>query len=437
MYERITLKIFEKYNNRSEYFYDTRLSGLVLYLTIRSYFMYIVSLGNFTIDEKSLLFIYPDKTSKYNDIKKINYTKINYKKVNELCNTAVHTFVKVFLLNYFNNFFFKSIFFFFKYWVVSFILSVSILIILLVNRLIPFNKFIFMLVSVGFFIYILISGFIFFFKKYRYGKYTSAMNRFWRRTFSIFWLLEGFLFIIFLYLVIFSSQESFFMYDNQQAFKDFTYSWRDFIQESSIVMSIIIILYKFQLRLKDLSYIKIFILLLAVTVVLLILTWVEFYQFYYVVMHYNGVDWLFDDETNLWVIEPEIKKTRIMLHFLTICLIAKFWHFVFILAFWIFTVTRWIQSNNIFYSLYGANIQNFIILYLLNCIIMYSWLKLSIRNQLYRGYLWTYTNFRITKLKLFIIEFENYACALVNLFYTYLYSLNNLYSACLNKSLFF
>lgn len=115
MYERITLKIFEKYNNRSEYFYDTRLSGLVLYLTIRSYFMYIVSLGNFTIDEKSLLFIYPDKTSKYNDIKKINYTKINYKKVNELCNTAVHTFVKVFLLNYFNNFFFKSIFFFFKY----------------------------------------------------------------------------------------------------------------------------------------------------------------------------------------------------------------------------------------------------------------------------------------------------------------------------------
>lgn len=80
------------------------------------------------------------------------------------------------------------------------------------------------------------------------------------------------------------------MYDNQQAFKDFTYSWRDFIQESSIVMSIIIILYKFQLRLKDLSYVKIFILLLAVTVVLLILTWVEFYQFYYVVMHYNGVD---------------------------------------------------------------------------------------------------------------------------------------------------
>jgi hypothetical protein len=114
MYERITLKIFEKYNNRSEYFYDTRLSSLVLYLTIRSYFMYVVSLGNFTIDEKSLLFNYPDNTNKYNDAKKINYTKINYKKVNELYNT-IHTFVKVFLLNYFNNFFFKSIFFFFKY----------------------------------------------------------------------------------------------------------------------------------------------------------------------------------------------------------------------------------------------------------------------------------------------------------------------------------
>jgi hypothetical protein len=273
----------------------------------------------------------------------------------------------------------------------------------------------------GFFIYILISGFIFFFKKYRFSKYTTAMNRFWRRTFSIFWLLEGFLFLIFLYLVLFSSQDPFFMYDNQQAYKDFTYSWRDFIYESTIVLSIIVILYKFQIRLKDISYSKIFFILSIVTSMLVVLTWLEFYQFYYTVMHYNGIDWLYDDELNSWAIEPEVKKTRIMLHFITICLIAKFWHFVFILAFWIFTVLKWLQSDSIFFSLYGANLQNFIILYLLNSIVMYSWLKNSIRNYTYKGYTWTYTNFRLSKIKLVSIELENFLSSLFTNLYPSLY----------------
>ncbi len=360
----------------------------------------------------------PSKEDK-EEIYEGNYIYIFFK--TSLLLDLIFFLIKDLMYKYTNNILKYKIIYFFKNWIISILIFFLLTGFLLSCRLIPFNKFLFTLVSLGFFIYILISGFIFFFKKYRFSKYTTAMNRFWRRTFSIFWLLEGFLFLIFLYLVLFSSQDPFFMYDNQQAYKDFTYSWRDFIYESTIVLSIIVILYKFQIRLKDISYSKIFFILSIVTSMLVVLTWLEFYQFYYTVMHYNGIDWLYDDELNSWAIEPEVKKTRIMLHFITICLIAKFWHFVFILAFWIFTVLKWLQSDSIFFSLYGANLQNFIILYLLNSIVMYSWLKNSIRNYTYKGYTWTYTNFRLSKIKLVSIELENFLSSLFTNLYPSLY----------------
>ncbi len=360
----------------------------------------------------------PSKEDK-EEISEGNYIYIFFK--TSLLLDLIFFLIKDLMYKYTNNILKYKIIYFFKNWIISILIFFLLTGFLLSCRLIPFNKFLFTLVSLGFFIYILISGFIFFFKKYRFSKYTTAMNRFWRRTFSIFWLLEGFLFLIFLYLVLFSSQDPFFMYDNQQAYKDFTYSWRDFIYESTIVLSIIVILYKFQIRLKDISYSKIFFILSIVTSMLVVLTWLEFYQFYYTVMHYNGIDWLYDDELNSWAIEPEVKKTRIMLHFITICLIAKFWHFVFILAFWIFTVLKWLQSDSIFFSLYGANLQNFIILYLLNSIVMYSWLKNSIRNYTYKGYTWTYTNFRLSKIKLVSIELENFLSSLFTNLYPSLY----------------
>ena len=61
--------------------------------------------------------------------------------------------------------------------------------------------------------YWLISGFVFFTKKYKFGKFTSAIQRFWRRSFIIFWLIESSLFIVFIYLLFNASQEPVFAYD--------------------------------------------------------------------------------------------------------------------------------------------------------------------------------------------------------------------------------
>jgi hypothetical protein len=72
--------------------------------------------------------------------------------------------------------------------------------------------------------YWLISGFVFFIKKYQFGKYTSVVQRFWRRTYILFWLIEITTFSVFLFLTINASQESFYMFDQISIFKTHLYS---------------------------------------------------------------------------------------------------------------------------------------------------------------------------------------------------------------------
>jgi len=190
--------------------------------------------------------------------------------------------------SYFNAF--KLVVKFTVKWSVSLFLASFVAIILYALRDVPVNKFLFICMSVGFFTYLLISGFVFFLKKYKYSKYTTAMHRYWRRTLSIFWLLEGFLFCVFLYLAIFSSQEPFFGYDNPQFMKDYTYPWRLFTQEISMLIFIIIIMRYALVRLKDIAPFKLYTIILTVTLLFLSMAWGEFYQFYYILNHYNALD---------------------------------------------------------------------------------------------------------------------------------------------------
>lgn len=63
-------------------------------------------------------------------------------------------------------------------WSISLFLAAFVAILLYTLRDIPVSKFLFTLMSIGFFTYLLISGFVFFLKKYKYGKYTTAMHRY-------------------------------------------------------------------------------------------------------------------------------------------------------------------------------------------------------------------------------------------------------------------
>ena len=306
-----------------------------------------------------------------------------------------------------------------RYWVLPIVLFISMLSLLFIAREVPVSKFLFTIISLGFFIYLLISGFVFFFKKYKYSKYTTAMHRFWRRAFSIFWLLEGFLFVIFLYLTVFANQEPFYMYDNSQFFKNFNYPWRVFLQEVTVLILIIILLRFAVIRLKDTAPLKLFLVIYIISLLAIIIAWSEFYQFYYTLNHYNNIDWVYDEEAAIWSIELEAKKSRILLHFITICIIAKFWHFVFILGFWVFSVLRWLQLRTVHLPLLSVNLQNFIILYVLNWIVMYPWAKYVFRRHLYKNYTWLYTNFRSIGIRVFFLDFYNYSYSLMSMSWLY------------------
>jgi hypothetical protein len=246
------------------------------------------------------------------------------------------------------------------------------------------------------------------------------MHRFWRRSFSIFWALEGFLFVVFLYLTILANQEPFFMYDNIEFFKNYTYPWRFFLTENSIVLAIIAMSYYMLVRIKDVTVRKLYIGIYIVTILYIYLTYIEFYQFYYTVSFYNPTLWVFDYEDNKWTIELETtqsRRTRVMLHFVTICLIAKFWHFVFIVVFWAFSVSKWVELNSVSYQLMGANLQNGIILYLLNWVVMFPWLKVVFRKFLYRHYRWLYSNFRANGLRAVFQDITSYLYS-IDTYYT-------------------
>ena len=281
------------------------------------------------------------------------------------------------------------------------------------SRGIPFSKFIFLLVGIGLMSYLLISGFVFFLKKYKYAKYTTATHRFWRRCLSIFWALEGYLFLVFLYLTIYSNQEPFFMYDNIQAFKDFCTPWSLFLKESALLILLIFIIKQALIFSKNKTTVGVFLYLVFGLWILTYACWCEFNQFLYTLSHYNSVDWTYDSETYTWSIEPEIKRTRVLLHFITICLIAKFWHFVFILGFWVFSLAKWAQSAKVGLSLLGANLQNIVILYLLNWIFMFPWLKLAFRKFLFKNYSNLYVNIRSSGFRLFFIELLSYTSVVV------------------------
>ena len=125
-----------------------------------------------------------------------------------------------------------------------------------------------------------------------------------------------------------------------------------------------------------------------ITCLLTYIVWCEFYQFFFTTSWYGELMWFFDAEDKLWNLESVFKRTRIVNHYVTICIIAKFWHLIFIYIFWLFFVTRVNELRRVRYPLLSANLQNFVILYVMNFILMYPWLKYIFRRFYSNFYFW-------------------------------------------------
>lgn len=324
----------------------------------------------------------------------------------------------------------KSIWLHLRFWIIPLTLSIIVFLNFIYIKALPFNKVIFLWIAVFMIYYWLISGFVFFIKKYQYGKFTSAIQRFWKRSYILFWLLETCLLLVFVYLTFTASQESFYMFDQIQIYKTHLFSWRLFLLKNIPVIILISLGYFLLLTLKWNTFSKHSIWLLVITFLLTYVIWIEFYQFYHVVNFYGNLNWVYDFDDKVWNLELEARRTRIVNNYVMLLLILRFWHLIFVYIFWLFFVLRGCEIKRLRYPLLAANFQNLIILYIMNWITMYPWFKMAFRKYLNQPY----TFFNVNNRSLFFrVFFNDIKLFLLNILETNFFITKNYF----NKNFFY
>ena len=279
-----------------------------------------------------------------------------------------------------------------RLWVLPLSSSIFMVIFLSFVRILPVNTALFQIFGLLMFFYWLISGFVFFIKKYKFSKFTSVIQRFWRRTYILFWLLESCLLLVFFYLTLNSSQESGFSLDHIATFKSHTNSIKMFLPAIMLSSILILVGYLLLLNLKWNFFQKQLIFVFVISFILIINLMQESYQMFHILNFYSNLFWTYSVEDKLWSLEFDARRTRLVNHYTIIMSILKYWHVVFIYFFWIFTALRSNESSTITYPLYSANFQNFIILFIMSFISLYPHLKSIVSPFLSDPYFWFFLN---------------------------------------------
>ena len=265
--------------------------------------------------------------------------------------------------------------------------------------------------------YLLISSFNSFLVKYRYGKFTSAIQRFWKRTGMIFWLIEGFLFLLFFYYFLNSSQEPLYMFDYTNLNQEFVVQLKSSYKNMILLSLAIYISFILMLNINFFLYSQSILILFLISLIIFYTLYIESYQFVYIINLFADKDWIFDDIEQIWVLEAEESNLRVKQQYFILCLIAKYWHFIFIFISWFFFLIKSLESSKISITLLGYNTQNLLILYILNLLCLVQWIKVILKKFLDITYYW----FHLQYDQKFSI---NFLMELFNVIKNYL-SLNN------------
>jgi len=243
----------------------------------------------------------------------------------------------------------------------------------------------------GFLAFWLFSSFNFFLKRYRFGKFTSAIQRFWKRTNVYFWVIEGFLFSLFFYYYLNSSQEPIYMYDesnlNQQFLPALTASYQSYLILLFIFFYTLYLLLALPTFKSTQQILHLGIMTLLYTYIYLL----ENYQVYYILTSFYENYWVYDAEQLVWSLEIEVPRIRTKQQYFLIALILKYWHFVFIYLSWLFVVMKSFEKKQISYLLLGLSSQNVLILFFLNILFNAQWLKWIIKRFGETAYYWFFS----------------------------------------------
>jgi len=72
------------------------------------------------------------------------------------------------------------------------------------------------------------------------------------------------------------------------------------------------------------------------------------------------------------------------------------------------------EIERVRYTLLAANLQNFIILYIMSWLYMYPWLKFLGRKYLDLSYYWFFVNFRDLGVRVFFTDLYLFSIGLIN-----------------------
>ena len=423
-------KIFEKSLLKYDFYSknDARLSINDFLFKEKSFF-YIDLISHFHLSFK--YFLSDNNTNLFRSYFRVLNTKNGfYFNFNSLKDnkTFLNTFKNIFMSG------FKSIWLGLRFWVIPLVVGFIFVYYSMVLRCVPFNKIVAFWIIFGMIAYWILSGFVFFVKKYQYSKYTSAIQRFWRRSYILFWLIEFSLFMVYVYLTLNSNQESFYMFDQIQVFKTHLFSWRSFLLKIFPLTLLLLLGYFLLLSMKWNILSKNSLLVTIITLVIVNTIWFEFYQFFHVVNYYGNFNWVYEADEKMWSLELEPRKTRTVNHYVMLLLLLKFWHIVLIVAFWVFFVLRGLEIGRLRYPLLSANLQNFLILYLFAWVNMFPWLKFIFRRYIDTPYYWFYINNRDLSYRVFFNDIKLFYYGLVE-YVSYLHLPGNLNYSFINWSL--
>lgn len=259
-------------------------------------------------------------------------------------------------------------------------------------------------VIIGFLFFWLISGFNFFLKRGQFGKLTSALSRFWKRTNMYFWLVEGFLFLLFFYYYLNSSQEPTYFYDYSSLNQSYLPNLHTIYLTTFLLVVTTLYYYFWTLNITNFTNQQNIAHVLVLTVVLVYFYVIESYQFYYILTIFFENLWVFSCDLNLWVLETESPRLRLKHQYLILALIAKYWHFIFIFLSWIFFILKIFEQKRSYYTHSGFNLQNLIILFWLNFLFILQWFKWAAKRFFDGIYYWFFTDSNFQSIWYFFTE---------------------------------
>lgn len=187
------------------------------------------------------------------------------------------------------------------------------------------NKYLIVLILV----YTLFTNFLFLKKLYTNGKYTSIIQRFWKRSFILFWLIELFLFIFFIYLLLTHFTESSYFLDNRQLNIGNFFLTNSWLYQLSLVSVIVYFNYVSIIFYKNNNLMLVNVCFILINIIMLVFFYNEFYKFFYTVNYY------YNNIKSLNILQKKyiylgyygsdfIFKTRTLYHYISLITFLKF-----------------------------------------------------------------------------------------------------------------